>query len=206
MPAGRPAFAIASTITWATISHVPGCPGCALTITGQRAANAAIVSVPATEIASGKLLAPNTATGPTPTSIARTSGLGSGCRAGRRDRSAPAATSRRAPSWRTAGCCSSCGRARLRSRAIGSAVSAWARSSSGVAHAPRCPRRSRRAAPRSRPSSSFAARRTPRRPAAGTRRLRRPSLRRTPGPASRPSQDSSRRIGRLAGRGVLARR
>ena len=48
----------------ATISDVPGCAGCALQITGHPAASAEAVSPPATEYASGKLLAPNTATGP----------------------------------------------------------------------------------------------------------------------------------------------
>ena len=43
---------------------VPGCALCALTITGQPAARADAVSPPATEKARGKLLAPNTATGP----------------------------------------------------------------------------------------------------------------------------------------------
>ncbi len=78
MPAGNPTLAIAARIASAASSHVPGCPGCPLTTTGQRAAKAAIVSVPATEIANGKLLAPNTAIGPTPMSIDRTSGLGAG--------------------------------------------------------------------------------------------------------------------------------
>ena len=47
-----------------TSSDVPGWAGCALTTTGQPAARAEAVSPPATENASGKLLAPNTATGP----------------------------------------------------------------------------------------------------------------------------------------------
>ncbi len=53
-------------MTWPTISLVPGCAWCAFTITGLPAAKAAAVSPPATENASGKLLAPKTATGPEP--------------------------------------------------------------------------------------------------------------------------------------------
>jgi hypothetical protein len=49
----------------ATSSLVPGWAGWALTTTGQPAAHAAAVSPPATENASGKFDAPNTATGPT---------------------------------------------------------------------------------------------------------------------------------------------
>ena len=44
-------------------SDVPGCAGCAFTTTGHPAAIAETVSPPATEKASGKFDAPNTATG-----------------------------------------------------------------------------------------------------------------------------------------------
>jgi hypothetical protein len=57
-------------------SLVPGCAGCALTTTGLPAASADAVSPPATENASGKLLAPKTATGPSGRSMDRTSGFG----------------------------------------------------------------------------------------------------------------------------------
>ena len=50
----------------------------ALATTGQPAASAEAVSPPAVEKASGKLLAPNTATGPIGTSMRRTSGRGIG--------------------------------------------------------------------------------------------------------------------------------
>jgi hypothetical protein len=66
----------------ATNSDVPGCAGCAFTTIGQRAASADAVSPPATEKASGKLLAPKTATGPKGTSIRRRSGFGTGFRSG----------------------------------------------------------------------------------------------------------------------------
>ena len=49
---------------------------CALITTGFPAASAEAVSPPTTENANGKLLAPNTATGPIGTSIRRTSGPG----------------------------------------------------------------------------------------------------------------------------------
>ena len=65
-----------------TSSDVPGCAGWPLTTTGQPAASAEAVSPPATENASGKLLAPNTATGPTGTERCRRSGRGSGVRSG----------------------------------------------------------------------------------------------------------------------------
>jgi hypothetical protein len=55
---------------------VAGCDACALTTTGQPAASALAVSPPGTENASGKLLAPNTPTGPIGTSIRRRSGRG----------------------------------------------------------------------------------------------------------------------------------
>ena len=48
----------------ATSSAVAIWPECALKTTGHPAAKAATVSPPAVENASGKLLAPNTATGP----------------------------------------------------------------------------------------------------------------------------------------------
>ena len=51
----------------ATNSAVAIWPECALNTTEQPAAKAATVSPPAVENASGKLLAPNTATGPKPT-------------------------------------------------------------------------------------------------------------------------------------------
>ncbi len=55
---------------------VPGCAGWPLTTTGHPAASAEAVSPPATEKASGKLDAPNTATGPSGTSASRKSGFG----------------------------------------------------------------------------------------------------------------------------------
>src|SRR5215472_9414691 len=64
VPAGAPTPASA----WATIravsSDVRGCPSWALTTTGQPAASAEAVSLPATENANGKFDAANTATGP----------------------------------------------------------------------------------------------------------------------------------------------
>ena len=64
VPSGRPAALTASVMARPTSSEVPGWASCALTTTGQPAARADAVSPPATENASGKLLAPNTATGP----------------------------------------------------------------------------------------------------------------------------------------------
>ena len=61
---------------------MPGCDGWPLTITGQPAASADAVSPPAVENASGKLEAPNTATGPSGTCMRRTSGLGIGTASG----------------------------------------------------------------------------------------------------------------------------
>ena len=58
------AFPNALLHSWPTSSLVPGWAGCALTITGLPAARAEAVSPPATENASGKLLAPKIATGP----------------------------------------------------------------------------------------------------------------------------------------------
>src|SRR5688572_12149678 len=81
-PAGRLHFFAAVTIAAATNSQVPGCAGCALNTTGQPAASALTVSPPAVENAKGKLLAPNTATGPNGTCICRRSGLGAGTLSG----------------------------------------------------------------------------------------------------------------------------
>ncbi len=78
VPSGSPASATAATSSRATSSPVPGCDGWPLTTTGQPAASADAVSPPAVEKASGKLLAPNTATGPIGTSMRRTSGRGIG--------------------------------------------------------------------------------------------------------------------------------
>src|ERR1700691_1878091 len=81
-PPGRPAAATARVTAAATISDVPGWASCALTTTGQPAASAEAVSPPATEKASGKLLAANTATGPTGTRRCRTPGRRAGVRVG----------------------------------------------------------------------------------------------------------------------------
>src|SRR5580693_8870121 len=81
-PAGSPLAATARVTAAATISEVPGWASCALTTTGQPAARAEAVSPPATEKASGKLLAANTATGPMGTRRDRTSGRRAGLRSG----------------------------------------------------------------------------------------------------------------------------
>ena len=87
------------------ISEVAGWAGCAFTTTGLPAASADAVSPPATENASGKLLAPKTATGPSGRRSERTSGRGNGLRAGsavsmRASTQAPApATSAKSWSW-----------------------------------------------------------------------------------------------------------
>ena len=73
---------MAAWIASATISPVPGCAEWPLTITGQPAASAAAVSPPAVEKASGKLEAPNTATGPIGRWIIMRSGRGIGSRSG----------------------------------------------------------------------------------------------------------------------------
>src|SRR5262249_42715364 len=81
-PAGIPVASAAAWIARPTSSDVPGCAGCAFTTTGLPAASADAVSPPPTEYASGKLLAPNTTTGPNGTSIRRRSGFGKGLRSG----------------------------------------------------------------------------------------------------------------------------
>ncbi|MNN65631.1 hypothetical protein D3C81_1811460 [compost metagenome] len=65
-PAGIPVFSAARMIASATCSAVAMWPPWALNTTGQPAARADAVSPPAVENAKGKLLAPNTATGPSP--------------------------------------------------------------------------------------------------------------------------------------------
>ena len=80
MPEGMPHCSMAAWAARASSSHTPGCPGCPFTTTGQPAPKAATVSVPTTEMAKGKLLAPKTTTGPMGESMRRTSGLGSGWR------------------------------------------------------------------------------------------------------------------------------
>src|SRR3546814_15468163 len=72
----------ARRIARATSSPVPGCGGCPFTLTGQPAAKAEAVSPPATEQASGKFDAPNTATGPSATLRQPKSGRGSGAPTG----------------------------------------------------------------------------------------------------------------------------
>ena len=81
-PSGMPVRSAARMIALATCSAVAMCPLWALNTTGQPAASAAAVSPPAVENASGKLLAPNTATGPTPIRYWRRSTRGSGWRSG----------------------------------------------------------------------------------------------------------------------------
>jgi hypothetical protein len=76
-PSGMPVFSAARVIAPATSSDVPGCAEWPLTTTGQPAASAEAVSPPATEKASGKLLAPNTVTGPAGPCAAQV-GLGRG--------------------------------------------------------------------------------------------------------------------------------
>ena len=79
---GKPHAATAAWIALPASSEVPGWAGCALASTGQPAASAEAVSPPATENASGKLLAPNTATGPSAIWRWRKSDRGRGRRAG----------------------------------------------------------------------------------------------------------------------------
>ncbi len=76
VPSGAPACDAAAARISATSADVAGCEPWAFTTTGQPAASAAAVSPPGTEKARGKLLAPNTATGPSGTSIRRRSGRG----------------------------------------------------------------------------------------------------------------------------------
>ena len=82
-PSGRPHAFTADWTARPISSEVPGWAECAFTTTGQPAASAEAVSPPATEKASGKLLAPNTATGPTAMWRCRRSERGSGWRSGR---------------------------------------------------------------------------------------------------------------------------
>ena len=82
VPAGRPHSSTALTMARATSSDVPGWAEWAFRTTGQPAAKADAVSPPATENASGKFDAANTATGPTPIRRLRRSGRG-GVRCGR---------------------------------------------------------------------------------------------------------------------------
>ncbi len=126
-PAGTPVFFAASLMAPATSSPVPGCARCAFTTTGQPTASAEAVSPPAVEKASGKLLEPNTTTGPSGNSMRRRSGRGAGCRSG-------SAVSMRAstqePSRTTCANSRSCPQVRPRSpvmRATGRPVSATAR-------------------------------------------------------------------------------
>ncbi|MNL32951.1 hypothetical protein D3C87_1548350 [compost metagenome] len=81
-PSGMPVRCAAFCTARPTSSDVPRCALCALTITGAPAASADAVSPPATENARGKLLAPNTATGPSGTFAWRKSARGSGWRSG----------------------------------------------------------------------------------------------------------------------------
>ncbi len=81
-PSGNPHSRMLFSIARPMSSLVPGCAGCAFTITGFPAASADAVSPPAVENASGKLLAPKTTTGPRGRSMERMSGFGRGFRSG----------------------------------------------------------------------------------------------------------------------------
>ena len=83
VPAGMSQASTALAIAVATSSDVPGWARCALTTTGFPVHRALAVSPPATEKASGKLLEPNTTTGPTGRLARLRSGRGRGCRSGR---------------------------------------------------------------------------------------------------------------------------
>ena len=82
-PSGKPWSRTACWIARPTSSEVPRWALCAFTITGAPAARAEAVSPPATEKASGKLLAPKTATGPSGILARRKSARGDGWRWGR---------------------------------------------------------------------------------------------------------------------------
>src|SRR5271168_700135 len=75
-PAGNAHSWTAALTTLPTRAEVSGCAGWAFTITGQPTAKAEAVSPPATEKASGKLLAPKTTTGPRGTNRERILGFG----------------------------------------------------------------------------------------------------------------------------------
>ena len=145
---------------------VPQCPGARDAPSrppGQPAANAEAVSPPAVENASGKLLEPNTTTGPTPLSMRRRSGRGSGWRSG-------SAVSMRASTHepsRTAWAKSrSCPQVRPRSpvrRAAGRPVSAVGALDQRVAQRLRFLRRSARETARAPARNDCGNRRTPRR-------------------------------------------
>ena len=81
-PSGRLHSRTACCTARPTSSLVPGCAGCAFTMTGFPAARAEAVSPPATENARGKLLAPKTTTGPSARKRERMSGFGAGLRSG----------------------------------------------------------------------------------------------------------------------------
>ncbi|MNG89125.1 hypothetical protein D3C79_479800 [compost metagenome] len=127
-PAGKPHCFTAFATAWPTSSLVPGWAPWALTTTGQPAARAEAVSPPATEKANGKLLAPNTATGPRATWRWRRSARGRGWRSGR---ALSTRTSSHSPARTTRAKVRSWVQVRPRSpwmRALGRPLSATARS------------------------------------------------------------------------------
>ena len=162
----------ARPIARATSSPVRGWAGWPLTTTGQPAASAEAVSPPAVEKASGKLLAPKTATGPSGIWRCRMSARGSGVRSGRAGRCGRRDGRRAGRRRRTSAAGRWCGRPRPR---CGPAAGCSRR---------RPPRRSRPCRPRSRRRRRRGTRRaargwwrgrsrTPRRPR-WSRRRRRP--------------------------------
>lgn len=82
VPEGISVFVEASLTISPSFSQVPGCPGCAFTMTGHPTARADMVSVPTTEIAKGKLQAPITTTGPRGMWLLCRAGFGTGIRSG----------------------------------------------------------------------------------------------------------------------------
>ncbi len=128
-PSAAPASVRAAVRISAVRTENPGCPGCALTTTGQPAARALAVSPPATEKANGKLDAAKTATGPSGTSMRRRSVCGgTACGSG-----PSSVASQNAPSRRTSANRSNCAAVRASSpvrRGRPSAVSASASATS----------------------------------------------------------------------------
>ena len=170
------------------LARCRGAPGAPSRRRGSRRRAPTTVSPPATENASGKFDAPNTATGPSGTSMRRRSGLGSGLRSGwarsmRASTHEPSSTrSAKRRAWLAV-------RARSPSRrGRGSPVSALRPLGGARRQGRELRRRSRAGTPRvARAQSGEYASKAILRPRARPRRPRRASPRRRPARAARPS-------------------